>query len=83
MYDLEHYLSKLERNVNVLDKAPENVRKQCAQNIIWARELIGRLELLDYQEREQAIEQLHKILDDDYQTMGFEIPQKNNNNKHL
>lgn len=78
MYDLEHYMSKLERNVNVLDKAPESVRKQCARNIIWARELIGRLELLDYQEREQAIEKIDKILDSDYQTMGFEISQKSN-----
>lgn len=83
MYDLEHYMSKLERNVNVLDKAPKSLREQCRRNIIWARELISRLEQLDYQEREIAIKNIHETLDQDYLAMGFEIPQKNNNGKHL
>lgn len=81
MDSLEHYMSKLERNINVLDKAPDGVREQCTKNIIWARELIGRLEQLDYQEREHAIEKIHQILDSDYQAMGFEITQKNNTGK--
>ena len=83
MYNSEHYISKLERNLNVLDKAPENIKSQCISNITWARDLIIRLEQLDYQEREQAIEEIHKVLDNDYQAMGFELPQENKNDKHL
>ena len=52
----EHYISKLERNTNVLDKAPEHIKQQCSEHIIWARNLIARLEQLDYQEREKAPE---------------------------
>ena len=83
MYDSEHYASKLERNINVLDKAPKSVKEECKKNIIWAKNLIKRLELLDYHEREDAIERIHKILDEDYQKMGFELPQKNNIKKHF
>ena len=71
----EHYISKLERNTNVLDKAPEHIKQQCSEHIIWARNLIARLEQLDYQEREKAIAQIHNTLDTDYQAMGFTTEQ--------
>lgn len=76
MYGEDHYLSKIQRNINVLDKAPEHVRNQCVNNITWARELSSRLQTLDYQEREQAINKIHEILDNDYVLMGFEIEKK-------
>lgn len=75
MYTEEHYLKKIERNTNVLDKAPEHLKKQCRDNIIWARELSSRLEQLDYEQKQQAIANIHQILDSDYQMMGFELPQ--------
>ena len=73
MYGDEHYLSKIERNFHVLDKAPYEVRNDAYNHIVWARELSKRLEMLDYQEREQAISNIHKVLDNDYALMGFEI----------
>ena len=77
MYGPEHYISKLERNVNVFDKAPAHIKSQCLRNITWARELIARLDHLDYPEREQAIRKIHEVLDSDYQAMGFEIQKSN------
>jgi transcription elongation GreA/GreB family factor len=67
----DHYLSKLERNINVLDKAPAESREEILNHITWARELISRLEQLDYQERDKAIRKIHEILDQDYEIMGF------------
>lgn len=69
----EHYLKKIERNTNALDKAPETVKMECIKNLNWARNLSSRLELLDYKEREIAIATIHSVLDEDYQKMGFEI----------
>lgn len=73
MYGNEHYLSKIKRNTEVLDKAPENVRAKCAADIEWARNLAARLELLDYDERNKAVIHMNEILDEDYTSMGFEI----------
>lgn len=83
MYNQEHYIGKLERNVNAINGASENVRSQCLKNITWARELIGRLDMLDYAERQQAIKKIHEILDSDYQLMGFQIPKTDENEKCL
>lgn len=77
MYGEEHYLSKIERNLNVLDKAPEYIRGDVYDHIVWAKELSKRLEMLDYQEREQAIVKIHNVLDNDYMLMGFEVENKN------
>ena len=76
MYGNEHYLSKIERNTEVLDKAPENVRAKCAANIEWARNLSARLELLDYDERNKAVIHMNEVLDEDYTSMGFELPEE-------
>lgn len=65
----EHYLSKIVRNTNVLDKIPEN--KKYRDNIIWARELSDRLAGLDYIEREKAISMIHEVMDANYKEMGF------------
>ena len=77
MYGEEHYLSKIERNANVVDRAPRNIKNECLTNIRWARDLSQRLENLDYQEREQAIQKIHEILDEDYKRMGFSLEQHN------
>ena len=79
MYSEEHYLSKIERNANVVDKAPENIKNECINNIKWSRDLANRLDLLDYDQRDNAINKIHQILDADYVAMGFEL--KNNSNK--
>ena len=71
MYEEEHYLKKIERNANIADRAPSNIRNEIYTNIRWARDLAERLDNLDYNEREQAIAKIHKIMDDDYQTMTF------------
>ena len=78
MYGEEHYLSKIERNMQVLDKAPEELRAQISQNIIWCREITKRLEQLDYDVREATITKMHKILDDDYLKMGFGTKEETN-----
>ena len=75
MYSEEHYLSKIERNLNVLDKASAEVKEQCRNHIVWARELSKRLEQLDYSEREEAISKIHEVMDNDYQLMGFSLEQ--------
>lgn len=69
----EHYMAKLNRNVNVLDKVPEEYREIFRSNIEWARELIGRLDNLDYNEREVAIQRIHAVLDHDYNSLGFNL----------
>lgn len=78
MYGEEHYLSKIERNANVVGKAPEHIRKKCIDNIKWARELSNRLHHLDYDQRDIAINNIHKVLDTDYIDMGFELKQTEN-----
>ena len=67
----EHYLSKLERNIQALDIAPEDIRENVIKNIRWARGLIGRLDTIDYPERDKAIRKIHEVLDQDYESMGF------------
>lgn len=73
----EHYLEKIERNAYVLDKAPEEIKAVCLQNIKWARDLSSRLDLLDYNERQVAIAKIHDVLDDDYKKMGFNKEETN------
>ena len=68
-----HYVEKLNRNVNVFDKCPENIRGEVLNNINWARELIQRLEQLDYDVREEAIQKIHEVLDSDYEKMGYSL----------
>ncbi len=72
-----HYVDKLSRNVNVYDKCPEALKKEVLRHITWARDLIKRLNQLDYHEREQAIDNIHRILDEDYEKMGFSLESKN------
>ena len=78
----EHYLSKIERNSYVVDKAPEEIRGQIIRNIKWCREMASRLSNLDYDQREEAIRKIHTLLDDDYERMGFSINNKESNNMH-
>ncbi len=78
MYGEEHYLSKIERNANVVDKAAEGIKQKCIANIKWARELSNRLNQLDYDQRDIAIKNMHKILDEDYVAMGYELKQTTN-----
>ena len=78
MYGEEHYLSKIERNTNVIDKAPKEIKQKCIANIKWARELSNRLNQLDYDQRDIAINNIHKVLDEDYIAMGFELKQQTN-----
>ena len=75
MYSEEHYLSKIERNTNVVSNAPQGARQKYIDNIKWARELSSRLNHLDPDQRDIAIKKMHKILDDDYVAMGFELKQ--------
>lgn len=73
MFGPEHYISKIDRNANVVDKAPEDVRVACIANIKWAREMVRRLESLDYDVREATIDRIHALMDEDYEKMGFTI----------
>jgi len=73
MYGEEHYLSKIERNANVVANAPKEIQQKCIANIKWARELSNRLNHLDYDQRDIAIKNMHKVLDEDYVSMGFEL----------
>lgn len=77
----EHYLKKIERNAYVLDKAPEEIRSECLQHIMWARELSSRLDSLDYDVRQDAITKIHSVLDEDYKRMGF--GKEDESEKHL
>ena len=81
MYGEEHYLSKIERNTNVVDKAPQGIKQKYIANIKWARELSSRLNQLDYDQRDIAIKNMHKVLDEDYVAMGFELKQTSNKKK--
>lgn len=77
MYGPEHYLSKIDRNANVVFTAPANVRDECLANIKWAREVASRIETgqIGYFEgREQVIDRIHSIMDEDYEKMGYELP---------
>ncbi len=76
MYSEDHYLSKIERNTAVLDKAPVEIKEKCASNIKWARDLAARLDLLDYDQRDIAIKNMNEVLDEDYVDMGFELSQE-------
>ena len=79
----EHYMSKIERNTLCMDKAPEEIKQKVAQDLIWANQLAARLDLLDYEQRNAAITQLHQVLDDDYAAMGFEIEEKQSTGFHM
>ena len=72
----EHYLSKIERNASALPNAPQAVREGCLANIKWARQLAARVQHLDYDVRGAAIDQIHAVMDEDYQKMGFELPKQ-------
>lgn len=72
----EHYLSKIQRNQNVIDKAPENVKMDCLNNLRWAIEISKRLDQLDYDVRENTIDKIHRLMDEDYVKMGFELEKK-------
>jgi len=73
MYSDKHYIPKLRRNINVLDKAPEDIREEVLNNIIWVKALIDGLPNLDRDQREAAITQIHSVLDSDYEKMGFSL----------
>ena len=81
MYPEEHYQFKIRRNAAVLDKAPELVKQNCLQNIIWARELTQRLGVLDMKARDEAIKKINKTMDEDYKKMGFELEEVNTRTK--
>ena len=67
------FIAKIERNANVVDKAPLEMQPKFVANINWARELSSRLDQLDYDQRQVAIENIHRIMDEDYVAMGFEL----------
>jgi len=71
MHGPEHYLTKIERNANVIDKAPAHERATYIANIKWARDLADRLQNLDYMERDKSIAEIHRVIDADYAAMGF------------
>lgn len=68
-----HFLSKIERNANVIDKASGDMKKDCLQHVIWARELSKRLDSMDYDQRQEAIRKIHEVMDGDYTLMGYKI----------
>lgn len=77
MYGPEHYLSKIERNANVVSTASAEVREECLANIRWAREVASRIETgqIGYFEgRDQVIDRIHSLMDADYEKMGYELP---------
>jgi len=69
----EHYLSKIERNANVIGKVSPFLKEQFLSNIKWARDLSGKLHHLDYDVREETITRIHNILDSDYRQAGFKL----------
>ena len=69
----DHYLSKIERNILVLDKAPDSIKESCRQHILWARDLAKKLKMLDYDVRDKAIVNIHQVLDGDYELMGYTL----------
>ena len=75
----DNYLSKIERNTYALDHAPEEVREECRQNILWSREMTRRLPQLDYAVREATIAKIHAVLDADYTKMGFQLEEQQSN----
>lgn len=77
MYGPEHYLSKIERNANVVSTASAEVREEFLANIRWAREVASRIETgqIGYFEgRDQVIDRIHSLMDADYEKMGYELP---------
>lgn len=63
----EYINSLIERNRNVISNINNESDKQTyLNNLIWASNLNQRLHNLDYQEREQAIEQIKELLNNDY-----------------
>ncbi len=45
-------------------------------DITWARNLVTRLNNLDYGQRELAIKQIKDVMDRDYKVCGFEPEEK-------
>lgn len=72
----EHYISKIERNINALSDAPEKFKSKCTDNIIWASNIVSFLEQLDSNQRECAIKNIHEVLDHDYVLMNFDLEEK-------
>ncbi|MBP3766622.1 MAG: hypothetical protein J6G98_05520 [Bacilli bacterium] len=66
-------LAKIERNANVMNNAPEGIKAKCINDLKWARELVGRLQQLDYDIRNNTIKEIHKVLDNDYKLMGYSL----------
>ncbi len=83
MNEPKYYLEKIERNARAIDKVPMDVKEECREHIIWARELVSRLTMLDYEAREKAINKIHDVMDRDYEKMGFELQNNEINNKKL
>ncbi len=69
---MNEYISNLiERNQNVISNINnENDKKTYLNNLIWASNLNQRLSNLDYSEREQALEKIKEVLNNDYLTLA-------------
>ena len=67
------YLSKIERNANAVDHAPEEFRKRIVDDVISCRKMVKMMPTLNYEQRESVIKQINTILDDDYRLMGFKL----------
>lgn len=77
IYSEEHYITKLERNANVVGQVPEYMRAAFIANINTARNRLKGIEALDPDVRDAAYKEISEMLDDDYEKAGFELQKPN------
>ena len=72
IYSEEHYITKLERNANVVGQVSEDKRPAFIANIDTARNRLKGIEALDPDVRDAAYKEISEMLDDDYASLGLE-----------
>ncbi|MCM1370768.1 MAG: hypothetical protein NC181_02610 [Clostridium sp.] len=73
MNDKEKCLSKIERNMSVINEVPKNYKDAFIAHITWSNTMLEQLDTLYYQQQYNTIEKICSILDYDYASIGLEI----------
>ena len=74
LYSSDDYRNKLVRNFNALDRvADENLREKYRKKFAYYQARIDGLAALEPDVRDQSIYELNDSLDKDYEDMGFNL----------
>ena len=69
-----NYIDYINRNKSVIDQiSSEETKVAMLHHIRWALELASRLDKLDYDKRDEAINNIIRVMNDDFKAAGFEI----------